>query len=115
MPSGSPSPAERALIAAANMTPAERSERARTAANARWKNEPDRLKATAPGRKAIMEHYEREVDPNHQLSAKERRKRAENARKEHLSRIRLKALRAARLQREEADRVHREEEESQSI
>ena len=84
MPSGSPSHAERA----------------RTAANARWAKEPDLLKATAPGLKAMMEHFENQVDPERKLSAKERRKRAENARKEHLSRIRLNALRAARLQRD---------------
>jgi hypothetical protein len=82
------------------MTPAERTERARTAANARWKNELDRLKATEPGRRAIMERFEKEVDPDNLLSPAERRKRAENARREHLSRIRLKALRTARLQRE---------------
>jgi|GraSoiStandDraft_2_1057267.scaffolds.fasta_scaffold75270_3 hypothetical protein len=45
------------------LTPAQRSERARIAANARWTKEPDRLAATAPGRRAMHEAFERQVDP----------------------------------------------------
>ena len=95
-PKGLPSHARNSL------SPAERSERARLAANTRWSREPDRHAATAPGRRAMLEHFEREVDPEGILPPQERAKRAENARQANLARARLKASRLARLRREGA-------------
>lgn len=78
------------------LTPAQRSERARIAANIRWSRVIDRHAATAPGLRAISEKFEREADPAGLLSPpSDRAKRAENLRKAHLARIRLKASRKA--------------------
>jgi hypothetical protein len=79
-----------------SLNPAQLAERARLAANARWAREPDRLAATAPGLRAIQEHFERLVDPEGVLSPQERAKRVKNARQEQLSRARLKAARKRR-------------------
>jgi hypothetical protein len=78
------------------LSPAERTERARHAAHTRWSREPDRLAATAPGRRAMLEHYERLVDPGGILPPRERAKRAENARLAHMADARRKALKLAR-------------------
>ena len=76
------------------LTPAQRSARARIAAHTRWANEPDRLAATAPGRNAAFQKLLDEVDPEHILTEDERLKRAHNAQKAHLERVRLAASRA---------------------
>ena len=60
------------------LSPAERSLCARIAA--RWAKEPDRLAATAPGRRAAFQKLLDEVDPDGVLPPRERAKRAENAR-----------------------------------
>jgi len=78
------------------LTPAERSLRARIAANHRWANEPDRLAATAPGRNAAFQKLLDEVDPERTLSETERLKRVRNAQKAQLDRIRLAASRRRR-------------------
>ncbi|MDI3312966.1 MAG: hypothetical protein QJR12_01375 [Mycobacterium sp.] len=82
------------------LSPAERSLRARIAANVRWANEPDRLAATAPGRRAMLDAFERQVDPDGILCPEERAKRAKNARLAALQRAQLKASRRARQRRE---------------
>ena len=74
-----------------SLTPAERSARARIAANTRWAKEPDRLAATAPGRRAAFEKLLDEVDPQRELSEAERLKRVKNARQAQMARIRLAA------------------------
>jgi hypothetical protein len=52
-----------------SLSPAERSERARIAANARWAREPDRLAATEVGRRAAFDKILNEVDPHHELGS----------------------------------------------
>lgn len=84
------------MAASRFLTPAERSERARLAAHTRWAREPDRLAATAPGLRAIEDHFEHLVDPEGVLSSQERAKRVKNARQEQLARARLKASKARR-------------------
>lgn len=76
------------------LTPAQRSARARIAAHTRWAKEPDRLAATAPGRSAAFQKLLDEVDPERTLPEDERLKRARNAQKAHLERVRLAASRA---------------------
>jgi hypothetical protein len=78
------------------LTPAQRSQRARIAAHTRWAREPDRLAATAPGRRAAFEKLLDEVDPERKLSAAERLKRAKNAQQAQLERIRLAASKSRR-------------------
>src|SRR4051794_21012454 len=76
------------------LTPAQRSARARIAAHTRWAKEPDRLAATAPGRNAAFQKLLDEVDPERALPEDERLKRARNAQKAQLERIRLASSRA---------------------
>jgi len=78
------------------LTPAQRSQRARIAAHTRWAKEPDRLAATAPGRRAAFEKLLDEVDPDRTLSEPDRLKRARNAQKAQLERIRLAASKSRR-------------------
>jgi hypothetical protein len=78
------------------LTPSQRSQRARIAAHTRWANEPDRLAATAPGRRAAFEKLVDEVDPERKLPEAERLKRAKNAQQAQLERIRLAASRNRR-------------------
>ena len=73
------------------LTPTERSIRARIAANTRWAQEPDRLAATAPGRRAAFEKLLDEVDPQRVLTEAERLKRVKNAQQAQLARVRLAA------------------------
>jgi hypothetical protein len=78
------------------LSPAERSLRARIAANTRWAKEPDRLAATAPGRRAAFQKLLDEIDPERKLPEAERLKRAKNAQQAQLERIRLAASRNRR-------------------
>ncbi len=89
------------------LTPAQRTARARIAAHTRWANEPDRLAATKPGRDAAFEKLLDEVDPRRVLPDDERLKRARNAQKAQLERIRLASSRArvAVSRAERADRA----------
>jgi hypothetical protein len=78
------------------LSPAERSLRAQVAAHARWAKEPDRLAATAPGRRAAFEKLLDEVDPDHKLGEAERAKRAQNLQRANLLRL---SLRSAKLRK----------------
>ena len=64
------------------LTPAERIERAKHAAHTRWSrlSTAERRAAVAPGLRAMLEHFEKQVDPDGALSEKERAKLAKNAR-----------------------------------
>ena len=79
-----------------SLTPAERSARARIAANTRWAREPDRLAATAPGRRAAFEKLLDEVDPQRVLTEVERLKRVKNAQQAQMARVRLAASKSRR-------------------
>lgn len=83
-------------MSANSLTPAQRSHRASIAAHTRWSKEPDRLAATAPGRRAAFEKLLEEVDPEGKLSEAERLKRAKNAQQAQLARIRLAASKGRR-------------------
>lgn len=56
----------------------------------------DSREITAAARRAFLAKFEHEVDPNHQLSANERQRRAEAARKAHFARLALKSAQARR-------------------
>jgi hypothetical protein len=51
---------------------------------------------TAPARKAFLDRFEREVDPEGTLSPAERHKRAEHARKAYFTSLALKSAKARR-------------------
>lgn len=78
------------------LTPAERSERARLAAQVRWSRCRDRTAATAAARDGLIAKYMLEVDPDSVMPIDERRKLAENAQAAHLARMRFLALKAKR-------------------
>lgn len=77
-------------------TPSERALRARLAAHIRWKNTEDPAAATAPARAALMDKFEREVDPDGTLAPQERARRAQHARKAYFTRLALKSVQARR-------------------
>jgi hypothetical protein len=51
---------------------------------------------TAPARRGFLAKFEHEVDPDGLLAPAERAKRAENARKAHMTRLSLLAAKARR-------------------
>lgn len=69
---------------------------ARTAAHARWAQVSDPNAATAPGRTAFLDRFEKQVDPDGTLPVDERARRAEHARKAYFSRLALRSKQARR-------------------
>lgn len=69
---------------------------ARIAAHASWAKTEDRAARTAKARRALMDKFERAVDPDGLLSPEERAFRAEHARKEHYLRLSRKSAQARR-------------------
>lgn len=78
------------------LSPSERSLRSRLAAHVSWAATPDPAARTAPARKAALDRFEREVDPNGTLPEAERLRRAEHARKAHFTRLALESAQARR-------------------
>lgn len=76
--------------------PADLSAKRAIAADRRWAFEPDRTAATAAGRKAFLDRFEREVDPEGKLSPEERSKRAKNLRRAHFRALAIKSAAARR-------------------
>lgn len=60
----------------------------------KWANCEDPTAATAPGRKAFLDRFEQEVDPERKLTSAERARRATAARKAHFTRLALKSVQA---------------------
>jgi hypothetical protein len=79
-----------------SLTPTERSLRAQIAAHESWAHTEDRPARTANARKAMLDKFETQVDPDGILPPAERAKRAEHARKAHFKRLALKSARARR-------------------
>lgn len=78
------------------LSPAERSLRARLAAHTSWANTENPTQRTAAGRRAFLEKFEREVDPDGILTPAERSRRAESARKAYFAGLALKSATARR-------------------
>lgn len=78
------------------LTPTERSLRSQIAAHESWAHTDDRPARTANARKAMLDKFERQVDPDGTLPPAERAKRAEHARKAHFKRLALKSAQARR-------------------
>ena len=81
------------------LTPQQRSLRAQIGAHSSWAKTDDRPARTAKARKAALDRFEREVDPNGELTPQERAKRAEHARKAYFARLALKSAQARRARR----------------
>ncbi len=80
----------------ADRPPAERALAARLAAHSKWANTSDTTAATAPARRAFLDRFEREVDPDGTLPPAERARRAEHARKAYFTRLALASAKARR-------------------
>jgi hypothetical protein len=78
------------------LTPAERALRARAAAHTSWARTSDRAARTAPARRAMLERFEREVDPDGVLDPSERARRAEAAKKAYYASLALKSSQVRR-------------------
>lgn len=81
---------------ARDLTPEQRAMRARIGAHTSWANTVDRSERTAPARRSFLERFERQVDPEGVLPEKERRRRAESARKAFMLSIALKSAESRR-------------------
>lgn len=74
----------------------DRSQAAKIAAHTSWARTEDRTARTAPARRALMAKFEQQVDPSGRLSAEERARRAESARKAHFQAMALASAKARR-------------------
>lgn len=80
------------------LTPGERSLRAKIAANVSWSQTSDRSARTANARKAMLDKFEQQVDPEGKLPPSERAKRAANARRAHYQQLAFRSARSRRRQ-----------------
>jgi hypothetical protein len=78
------------------LTPSERSLRARLAVHTSWARTSDRSARTAPARRAALQRFERQVDPDGVLPPGERAQRAEQAMRAHMARLALRPVQARR-------------------
>jgi len=76
------------------LSQSKQSQRAKIAALHRWAHTTNRTAATGPARAAFEARFEREVDPEGKLSAAERAKRANTARRAYFARLALRSARA---------------------
>jgi hypothetical protein len=75
---------------------ADRSLIARLAAHESWANTADPSARTAPARRAMLDRFERQVDPDGVLPPAERARRAGHARKACFARLALRSAQARR-------------------
>lgn len=78
------------------LTPAEKSLRAQIGAHESWARTTDRSARTANARRAQLEKFEQQVDPDGTLPPAERATRAEHARKAYFARLALKSAQVRR-------------------
>lgn len=77
-------------------TDADRTLKARAAAHTSWANTENRTARTAPARRAFLDRFERQVDPDGLLGAAERAARAEHARKAYFAALAAKSAQKRR-------------------
>jgi len=77
------------------LTAAQRTMRARIAANTRWSKE-DPAPTAARGHAGLLARFEREVDPDGTLSPQERGRRTQAALRAHMQRLALASSKARR-------------------
>lgn len=81
--------------AMAETTPTDRVLQARLAAHA-LHAQHDSRRLTEPARRAFLDRFEHQVDPEHLLGPRERERRAEQARRSYFTALALKSARARR-------------------
>ncbi len=79
------------MPASTSLTPEQRTLRARLAAHALHAKVSDPVAHTAPARRASLDRFELQVDPDGVLDPAERARRAGHARKAHMYRLALKS------------------------
>lgn len=84
-----------------SMTPEQRRLRAQVAAHTSWANTSDPAARTANARKAGLDRFEQQVDPDGMMDPAERARRAEHARKAYFKTL---ALKSAKVRAEKAAR-----------
>ena len=80
------------LLAA--LTPAQRSMRARIAANTRWSRDGERRANAERAQRGLLAKFEAEVDPDGVLPEAERIRRAKAARRAHMQRLQFLSSRS---------------------
>ena len=92
-------------MVSASQNPSERSLHASRAAHSSWARTVDRPARTEPARRAFLQRFEDQVDPDRVLPEPERIRRAEHARKAYFTGLALKSAVARRKasQQEAAD------------
>lgn len=75
------------------LTPEQRSQRARIAALTRWSKE-DPAETARRGQAGLLRRFEDQVDPDRALPEAERTRRAEAARKAHMTRLAFNSAKA---------------------
>ena len=76
------------------LTPEQRAMRASIAAHVQWAKESDPPARTERARRAFLERFEREADPDGTLDPAERARRAEHLRRAYFTRLALASSRA---------------------
>jgi hypothetical protein len=76
------------------LTPEQRAMRASIAAHVQWAKESDPTARTERARRAFLERFEREADPDGVLHPGERARRAEHLRRAYFTRLALASSRA---------------------
>jgi hypothetical protein len=69
---------------------------ARIAAHSKWAKTTDPAAATAPARKAFLDRFERQVDPDRTLTSEQRARQAEHARKQYFLDLARRSAQARR-------------------
>lgn len=78
------------------MTPAQRTLRAKIAAHTSWANTTDRAARTAAARKAAHDRFAKQVDPYGMLTPRERARRADSARRAYFAWLAMRSAQARR-------------------
>lgn len=78
------------------LTPEQRAIQGRIGAHVSWSRTVDASARTAPARRAALERFYDEVDPDRILPEPERERRAGHARKAHMARLALASAKARR-------------------
>lgn len=82
------------MAASTGLSPAERSLRAKCAVYTSWAHTENPAERTANGRRAFLDRFFREVDPDGVLDPDERARRAEHAKKAYFAKLAMKSSKA---------------------
>lgn len=79
-----------------SLTESERRQRAQIAAHESWAQTADRPARTAKARRAMLDKFEQQVDPDNELPPAQRAQMAESARKAYYKRLAFKSAQVRR-------------------